>query len=122
MKAFKLALAGALLFAGPASAADIVGTWLRSNGESRVRMTKCGGGVCGVITWLKNPAKTEAKVGQQVFYDMKEDGGVWTGTAFNPEDGRTYTGKASISGPNMTTKGCVFGGLICKTVTWTRVN
>ncbi|MFV0281755.1 MAG: DUF2147 domain-containing protein [Rhodoblastus sp.] len=114
---------GLLAFAGPAMAADIVGTWLRSNGESRVRMAPCGGGVCGTISWLKNPANGVAKVGQQVFFNMKPDGsGGWEGSAFNPEDGKTYTGKASVSGASMTTKGCVLGGLICKSVSWKRVN
>ncbi len=104
-------------------AADIVGTWQRSNGESRIRMAPCGGAVCGVITWLKTPGKSDAKVGQQVFYDMKPSGaGAWEGSAFNPEDGRTYAGKASVSGSSMTTKGCVLGGIICKSVSWSRVN
>ena len=86
-------------------------------------MAPCGGGVCGTISWLKNPGKGDAKVGQQVFFDMKPDGsGGWAGSAFNPEDGKTYAGKASVSGSSMTTKGCVFGGIICKSVSWTRVN
>ena len=89
----------------------------------RVRIANCGGGaVCGHITWLREPGKTPAKIGQRVFYDMKPDGGGWTGSAFNPDDGRTYTGKASVSGSSMTTKGCVLGGLICKSYSWNRVN
>lgn len=120
MKVFKLALAGALLFSGPALAAGIDGTWLRSNGESKIRMSPCGGGVCGVVIWLKNPKGSKSHVGQRVFYDMKPNGGGWEGSAFNPEDGRTYTGKATVSGNHMTTKGCVLGGLICKSVSWTR--
>ena len=123
MKRMILAGVGVLALMGPAMAAEIVGTWLRSNGESRVRMAPCGGGVCGTISWLKNPGKSDAKVGQQVFYDMKPDGsGGWEGSAFNPEDGKTYAGKASVSGSSMTTKGCVLGGIICKSVSWSRVN
>ena len=123
MKRMILAGVGVLALMGPAMAAEIVGTWLRSNGESRVRMAPCGGGVCGTITWLKTPGKGDAKVGQQVFYNMKPDGsGGWEGSAFNPEDGKTYSGKASVSGSSMTTKGCVLGGMICKTVSWSRVN
>ncbi len=123
MKLAKFAFVAVLLGAGPAMAADIVGTWQRSNGESRIRMAPCGGAVCGVITWLKTPGKSDAKVGQQVFYDMKPSGaGAWEGSAFNPEDGRTYAGKASVSGSSMTTKGCVLGGIICKSVSWSRVN
>jgi uncharacterized protein (DUF2147 family) len=122
MRLAATAIIGAFLVAGPAMASDINGTWQRDNGLSRIRMAPCGGGVCGVVSWLKDPANSESKVGQRVFYDMKPDGGGWTGKAFNPDDGKTYTGKATVSGSSMTTQGCVLGGLICKSVTWTRVN
>ena len=39
----------------------------------------------------------------------------------NPDDGQTYTGKMLLEGANLTTSGCVFGGLICKSVHWTRL-
>lgn len=123
MRVFRAVFFGAFLIAGPAVAADIVGVWLRDNGESRVRFSSCGGAaVCGVVSWLKNPATAASKVGQRVFYDMKPDGDGWAGSAFNPEDGRVYAGKATVSGSSMTTKGCVFGGLICRSVSWTRVD
>jgi uncharacterized protein (DUF2147 family) len=122
MRVFKAVLMGAFLFAGPAIAGDINGTWLRSDGTSKIRMAPCGGAVCGHVSWLKDPANSPSKVGERVFYDMKPDGEGWIGSAFNPEDGRTYTGKATVSGSSMTTKGCVLGGLICKNVAWTRVN
>ena len=41
---------------------------------------------------------------------------------FNPEDGKTYTGKMSLSGGTLTTQGCAMGGMICKSSTWTRSN
>ena len=122
MRILKCLAFGALLIAGPAAAADIVGTWERTDGVSRVRMSQCGSAVCGHVTWLRDPGNSPAKVGPRVFYDMKPDGGGWTGSAFNPDDGRTYTGKASVSGSSMTTKGCVLGGLICKSYSWNRVN
>ena len=35
-----------------------------------------------------------AKIGEQVFFDMKPNGAnAWAGTAYNPEDGKRYTGK-----------------------------
>ncbi len=109
------------LCAGPASAQEILGNWQRSDGTSRIRMAACGAAVCGTVTWLKNP-DSPSKVGQRVFYDMKPNGSGWSGQAFNPEDGKTYTGKVTISGARMTTQGCVLGGLICKSVEWSRMN
>ncbi len=93
-----------------------------TRGASKVRIASCGGeALCGTIVWLKDP-NGPAKVGQQVFFDMKPHGdNVWTGSAFNPEDGKTYSGKMTLAGDRLTTAGCVFGGLICKSVAWTRV-
>lgn len=121
ISAATLALAAAIL-APAALAQDASGVWLRDNGNSRVRIAPCGDALCGTIAWLKDPAGP-GKVGQRVFYDMKPSGaGAWAGKAFNPEDGKTYTGKMSLSGATLTTSGCVLGGIICKSVNWKRVN
>ena len=45
---------------------------------------------------------------------MKPDGVRLEGSAFNPDDGQTYTGKMSLSGATLTTQGCAMGGMICK--------
>ena len=52
---------------------------------------------------------------------MKPNGeNAWAGSAFNPEDGRRYTAKLTLSGDHLVTAGCVLGGLICKSFDWTR--
>lgn len=121
-------LAGAVLFAlastagGSALAQDVTGTWLRDSGASRVRFAKCGEAMCGTLAWLKDP-NGPAKVGQRIFYDMKPSGaGKWSGSAFNPEDGKTYAGTMTLAGDKLTTAGCVLGGLICRSVVWNRAN
>ena len=109
-------------FVPPAAAAELGGVWLRDNGASRVRVAPCGDSMCGTIIWLKD-TKGEAKIGQRVFYNMKANGAnAWTGNAFNPEDGKTYSGKMTLSGDTLTTSGCVLGGLICRSVSWSRFN
>jgi uncharacterized protein (DUF2147 family) len=121
MKLRHMALAVIIgLSATPALAGDIIGNWQRSDGAARIRMSPCGDGVCGSITWLKN-SESNAKIGQRVFSNLKESGGSWSGSAFNPEDGKSYSGKATVSGNSMTTKGCALGGLICKSVSWNRI-
>lgn len=107
--------------AAPALAGDILGEWKRADGRSRIRMANCGGAVCGTITWLRD-ANSPAHVGQQVFFGLQRSGEGWSGSAFNPEDGKTYDGKVSVSGAAMTTQGCALGGMICKSAQWTRVN
>jgi len=117
----RIALAVALMAAAaPAFAGDILGEWKRVDGRSRIRMANCGGAVCGTITWLRD-ANSPAQVGQQVFFDLKPSAGGWVGSAFNPEDGKTYDGKVSVSGASMTTQGCALGGMICKSAQWARV-
>lgn len=121
---FRIAAAAAatLLSTIAAHGQDAAGTWQRDTGESRVRIAPCGGALCGSIVWLKS-SDGPAKIGQRVFFDMKPAGAnEWSGQAFNPEDGKNYTGKMTLAGNKLTTRGCALGGLICKSVTWTRVN
>lgn len=108
--------------ASPALANDVTGIWLRDTGASKVKLSHCGDAICGNIVWLKQGADPKAKVGQRVFFDMKPSGpNTWAGHAFNPEDGKTYTGKMTLSGTTLTTAGCVMS-VICKSATWTRSN
>ena len=114
----------AALAAGSASARaqDAEGFWTRDDGAARIQFSPCGQALCGVIVWLRHTG-AKAHVGQQVFFDMvRADQNSWTGKAFNPEDGKTYSGKMVVTGKKLKTSGCVFGGLICKTVAWQRAN
>ena len=103
-----------------AHAADIGGVWLHQDGGSKVRFAPCGEKLCGAIVWLKD-ASGPWKVGQRVFYEMVADGANrWTGKAFEATSGREYSGKMTLAGDRLTTAGCVLGGLICKSIVWTR--
>ncbi len=115
-----LTLAASVMLSGAAFAADVNGEWLRADGVTKVRFSPCGAAVCGAVSWLKDQ-NGPAKVGQKVFFDMKPNGeNSWAGKAFNPDDGKEYSGKMTLSGDLLTTSGCVFGGLICKSYNWTR--
>ncbi|HYC25810.1 MAG TPA: DUF2147 domain-containing protein [Roseiarcus sp.] len=112
-----LALAGAANFAW---AGDVTGVWLHEDGGSKVRFAPCGAAICGNVVWLKD-TKGPTKIGERVFYDMTPTGdNAWTGKAFEPSSGKEYTGKMSLAGDSLTTAGCVLGGLICKSITWSR--
>ncbi len=103
-----------------ASAGDATGTWLHQDGASKVHVAPCGPALCGTIVWLKETTGP-AKIGQKVFYDMVSSGdNNWTGKAFEPSSGKEYTGKMTLAGDSLTTSGCVFGGLICKSIVWSR--
>ena len=123
------ALAGAFLALAALASAEAAappqeaeGVWLREDGASKIRIAPCGNALCGDVIWLRSP-RAKAHVGQQVFFDMvRADQNSWTGHAFNPDDGKTYSGRMVVSGKKLRTSGCVFGGLICKTVYWVRSN
>ena len=116
-----LLVALAIVEASAAMAGGVTGMWMRDDGSAKLRFSACGGGaVCGFLAWKKEPGGA-AKIGQKLFSGMKPNGkDSWAGTAFNPEDGRRYTAKLTLSGDHLVTAGCVLGGLICKSFDWTR--
>jgi uncharacterized protein (DUF2147 family) len=122
MKAIALAAAVVAASGSAASAGDATGVWLRTDGKSKVKFSHCGAALCGVIVWLRDK-DSPAHVGQRVFYDMKPSGdNEWKGSAFNPDDGKTYSGKMTLSGGTLNTAGCALGGWICKSYDWSRAN
>jgi uncharacterized protein (DUF2147 family) len=123
----------------PAFAADPAGTWYTADNESQVRIVNCGGALCGLLIWLKEPNDPETGkpkldkhnadtskqahplIGTQIVLGMKPSGpNVWSGNVYNASDGKTYTGSFTMTGDNAAElKGCVMS-IICKTQTWTR--
>jgi uncharacterized protein (DUF2147 family) len=136
------AMALALIAIAPARAADPVGTWLTGDKKGKVKIVNCGGAICGNLTWLAEPNDPETHqpktdknnkdaskqsrplLGVAIVLGMKPAGDdKWQGQVYNAEDGGTYTGSFTMTGPNTADlKGCVMGGLLCKGQTWTRSN
>jgi len=72
--------------------------------------------------WLEAGASTEAHVGERTFFAMKRvRPDLWRGKTLYPEDGQVYDATMRLDGAVLTTSGCAAGGLICKSVRWTRV-
>jgi uncharacterized protein (DUF2147 family) len=138
---FAFAIACLLAFAPSARAqnADPTGTWLTQAGDARVRVSRCGGGICGTVVWLrdpisqatgkpqvddKNPNPALAKrpmIGLALFSGMQPaSAGKWSGQIYNADDGSTYASNVSQTGPDsLRVEGCV--GALCGGETWTRV-
>jgi uncharacterized protein (DUF2147 family) len=119
------------LICGPARAADPSGTWLTETGTSKVRIAPCGGGFCGTIVSApgkgldaKNPypaLRERSVVGIQILSAPQADGTGFSGTLYNPNDGKTYSGSLKLTGANtLEVAGCVMS-VFCKRQTWTRV-
>ena len=120
-RALLVALAVLAASAPPAVASELTGIWMRDDGSAKLRFSACGGNMmCGFLAWKKESGGA-AKIGQRLFSDMKPNGeDSWAGAAFNPEDGKRYTAKLTVSGDHLVTAGCVLGGLICQSFDWTR--
>jgi uncharacterized protein (DUF2147 family) len=120
-RALLVALTIVSVFAPSAIAVNVTGIWMREDGSAKLRFSACGGdAVCGFLAWKKDPGGP-ARIGQKLFFDMRPNGeNAWGGSAFNPNDGKRYTAKLTLSGNHLVTAGCVFGGLICKSFDWTR--
>jgi uncharacterized protein (DUF2147 family) len=108
-----------LSMTSPCRADELAGTWLRENGEVRIRFEPCGDAICGIIVWLKPDSGSRAKVGQRVFYDLRPDGkNSWNGKAAT--NGSVYVGKVSLAGASLSTSGCIISGILCKSANWRR--
>lgn len=107
-------LAGALagLIAAPALAAEpIEGTWLRPSTGTLVKFAPCGGGsFCGTV---QNGSYKGKSIGK-----LSGSGANYNGKITDLAEGKTYTGKAKVSGNTMDLKGCVL--VICRGEKWSR--
>ncbi|WP_141683756.1 MULTISPECIES: DUF2147 domain-containing protein [Rhizobium] len=111
-----------LACATSAHAAAIDGQWARGDGNAKVRIAPCGKNICAVNTWIKPGTPTE-KAGDKLVMTIKPGAdGVYSGSAFDPQRDLTYRITVTVNGDQMTTRGCVIAGLICKGVDWTRIH
>jgi uncharacterized protein (DUF2147 family) len=129
------------LFGAPARAQEggrPGGIWLTQAGDAKVKVSRCGGGLCGVIVWLKEPIDPETgkpaiddknpnpalatrpMIGLPLFRGMRPSGpNKWSGQIYNADDGKSYASSVSVMGPDsLRVEGCV--GVLCGGETWTR--
>jgi len=133
----------AIIFVAPTAraqgAGEPTGVWLTQAGDARVRVSKCGGGICGTIAGLRDPidpatGKTQVDdknpdpnlrkrpmIGLPLFSGMRATGpGKWSGQIYNADDGSTYASNVAVTGPDtLRVEGCM--GAFCGGETWTRV-
>jgi uncharacterized protein (DUF2147 family) len=138
---FVALLLTALLAASDAmaqAAGEPTGIWLTQAGDAKVKISKCSGGICGVIVWLKDPINASTgkpevddknpnpalvkrpMLGLPLFTGMHASGpNKWSGQIYNADDGNTYESHVSVTGADtIKVEGCV--GIICGGETWTR--
>ncbi len=125
MKVSALAILSALspmLVGLSATAAEIDGNWARGDGNAKVVIAPCGEKICATNTWIK-PGTPKEKTGDRLIMDIKQsEAGSYSGTAFDPQRDKSYKITVTVDGNSMTTKGCIIAGLLCKGISWTRIN
>jgi uncharacterized protein (DUF2147 family) len=128
-------LFSAALPAGPALAAVAVrppeGIWLGPHNNVAVRTGACGNRLCGWVVWADGEAQADARdggvdrlIGTELLEDYRPDGkDQWRGTVFVPDMGRRFASQINQLSPGkMRVKGCIWGGLFCKSQIWTRID
>lgn len=123
MNRLLISIAAATILGAPlaADAAEtIYGVWVREGHPTdKLEFFDCAGKLCakGVLPMLDGRPpplvlRSAAKTGPNS----------WKGDLFNPEDGKTYTGKITYDSTNqLTLTGCLVA-FLCQSETWTRVS
>jgi uncharacterized protein (DUF2147 family) len=141
MKFVPAAAIGLLLMSSAVLAGAPEGTWLSQDGGTKVRLSDCGGKLCGTVVWLNEPIdpatgkpKTDMHnpdpskrarplIGLRVANGLAPSGpNQWSGRIYNADDGRTYQASFEVQGESVAkVQGCVLK-VLCKRHTWTRSN
>ncbi|MBB1490869.1 DUF2147 domain-containing protein [Paracoccus sp. MC1854] len=127
MRTITLAAAFTMAATAALAADPIEGVWQTQPDEGSVALVQivpCGGAYCGTIvkTYKGQQEYQSPNIGKQIVIGMAPSGrDAYAGKVLRPADNKTYNGKAQVSGGSMKLSGCVAGGLICRSQTWTRL-
>ncbi|MGO4736822.1 DUF2147 domain-containing protein [Bosea sp. 2KB_26] len=112
-----LIIAG-MIGAPAAGAAELNGTWLRDDGNARVRIAPCGDNTCATNLWIGDTSKGEAAGDRLIMTLARQPDGSFSGTAYDPKRDWRYSMTIKATTGALSTHGCVLGGLLCRNVNW----
>ncbi len=133
MSVSRIALITALLVATPATAQRAPGwegIWRNAADSVRIKVARCGQGLCGTVVQASDKAKADAAaggtdrlVGTELFHDFRlEDDGLWYGQVYVPDIDKVFDGTIEQTDRNtIVGTGCLFANFGCKSQTWKRV-
>jgi uncharacterized protein (DUF2147 family) len=108
-----MAIATLTLSATIAHADPIEGNWKTQSGETAA-IGSCGSSFCITLKTGKHKGKRIGKIAPQ-------GAGAYAGSITDPANDKTYSGKATLAGSSLKMSGCVLGGLICRSQSWSRM-
>jgi uncharacterized protein (DUF2147 family) len=135
MRSIPAIWAATFLLTGFAAAAEPqpTGEWRTADGRANVRIDDCDGVLWGIISWEKDPGgldsynadpaeRNRPTLGLHILRAMKPARpGLWQGEVYNPENGKTYDSRISLTSPDvLRIEGCVLG-FLCGGENWTRI-
>jgi uncharacterized protein (DUF2147 family) len=106
------------------------GLWLNPHKSVAVRTGPCSDRLCGWVVWADAEALSDARdsgidklIGTRLLEDYQSDGaGQWSGTVYVPDMDRHFASQIQqISSHQLKIKGCILGGLFCRSQLWTRI-
>lgn len=110
------------------------GRWITESGNLEIDIAPCGDKLCGTVSnvlanrSMSDPRKQMSPTGGRSPLGMKMlskftlDGGVWKGSIYNRENGKTYDCLVTVATPDkIHVRGYKFLPAIGKTQVWTRV-
>ncbi len=113
---------------------EVLGIWKTEKKDALVEISRCGENICGDVVWIiedgsakdinnPDPALRDRPIlGLRIMADFKYEGNKkWKGNLYDPDNGKTYKGDISLSGPDtLKLRGYVGTPLLGRTSVWTR--
>lgn len=79
--------------------------------------------MCAVNTWVAKPGANGENVGDVLVMTLAPEAeNKLAGQAYDRQRKMSYDMTLKLSGTHMTTTGCVLSGIICRSVSWNRLD
>ncbi|WP_166416680.1 DUF2147 domain-containing protein [Cochlodiniinecator piscidefendens] len=128
MKVLSMSVLALVLSVVGAQADPIEGTWqteVDDGSYAHIAITPCGSAYCGHIaeTFNSSGSYQSPNLGRQLVIDMEPQGdGEYHGSVWRPSNDKIYIGRMNLDGDSARLRGCILGGLVCSSQTWSRVS
>lgn len=105
---------------------SILGRWINPDHTVIVDIAQCETDLCGTVQWATEQAQQDARkgtpqlIGSQILTGLQQDGAIWKGHLFVPDQNLRAEAKIESDGTQLKVSGCVIA--ICKSQLWARAD